>query len=96
MKLIPTISDTTIGRAINIEIDGAIASSRPVSSGGTTVQVGVGLSLATGDSARQLVNQMRNGQNLSLSWSLPTEIGSELGFSLVGITRALDFFDQNR
>lgn len=96
VKLIPTISDTTIGRAINIEIDGAIASSRPVSSGGTTVQVGVGLSLATGDSARQLVNQMRNGQNLSLSWSLPTEIGSELGFSLVGITRALDFFDQNR
>ena len=96
VKLIPTISDATIGRAINIEIDGSTASSRPVSSGGTAVQAEVGISLATGEPARLLVNQMRNGQNLSLSWSLPTEIGSELRFSLVGITRALDFFNQNR
>ena len=95
VRLIPTISDTTIGRSISITIDGSIASSRPVSSSGTEVQAEVGIILSQGESARLLVNQLRGGQNLTLSWSLPSEIGNELSFSLVGITRALDFFDQN-
>ncbi len=95
VKLIPTISDTTIGRSISIDIDGLIAGSHPVSSSGTTVKAQVGLTLAQGESARLLVNQMLNGQRLSLTWSLPSEIGNELSFSLVGVTRALAFFDQN-
>jgi len=95
VQLIPTISDATISRDLNITVDGKIAGSYSVSSTGTTIKAEVGVVLAHGEPARQLVNQMRNGRALSVNWSLASEIGSELQFSLVGVTRALEFFDQN-
>jgi hypothetical protein len=95
VQLIPTISDTVIGRAIGINIDGVEVSARPVPKEGVAVKAEVGITLAEGDAALTLINRMRGGQLLSLGWSLPTEIGTELNFSLSGVTRALEFFDQN-
>lgn len=94
VQLIPTISDTNVDRDISVEIDDAVVLSLPVSRG-TTIKAEIGITLAQGEAARQLVSRMRSGQSLSLGWAPPTEIGNELGFSLVGITRALAFFDQN-
>ena len=84
-----------IGRAIGINIDGVEVSARPVPKEGVAVKAEVGITLAEGDAALTLINRMRGGQLLSLGWSLPTEIGTELNFSLSGVTRALEFFDQN-
>ena len=94
VKLLPTISATTIGRAVILSIDGAVVRSRPVSGDVTTITTEVGVTLAQGESAMVLINQMRSGRNLTLSWNIPLEIGNELNFSLLGISGALDFFDQ--
>jgi len=95
VKLMPTISDTNIGRAIAINIDGIEINSRPVSTSDATVTSESGITLVQGDSAREMIYQMRGGQKLSLTWNTPTEIGNEILFSLLGITRAVDFFDQS-
>jgi hypothetical protein len=94
VQLISVISAATIDRSIEIDIDGNPATVRNVAGAGVALETGAGMTLVQGEAARRLVSQMRRGQILTLDWTPPSEIGNQVSFSLIGISRALAFFDQ--
>ena len=65
-----------------------------VSASESLIEVDRGLILASGTPARSMVQRFRSGQSVIFEWLKPDQSSATLTFSLVGITRALQYFNQ--
>jgi len=95
LRLTSTISEYELGRSLTINIDGDVAVTRQLAADATFAKVNQGVILAEGAAALELMSMMRGGQELSAEWQSQSGVFTRLEFSLLGITRALRFFDQN-
>lgn len=90
--LVPTTNDHTVGRLLKVDIDGVEV--RVIKVADSQFDVNRGMVIASDAQARALIAQMRTGGSLDISWIRSDLAGARLSFSLLGITRALEYFDQ--
>ena len=94
VQLIPTTDNEVIEKELKLQIDRAdvyLATSFPEPMNLTLRQ---GVDIAVGEVARELIVRLRDGGEIRFEWLDESGVMSELKFSLLGVTRALQFFDQ--
>jgi len=95
VQLIPTSDDEIIEKELKLMIDGRevfLPTSFPEP---LQLPLQQGVDIALGDIARELTDRMRSGSETRFVWRDESGVLSELKFSLAGVTRALQFFDQS-
>jgi len=95
VQLVPVTDNEVIEQNLKLEVDGEeiyVASTFPEPMHLTLKQ---GVNIAIGEAARELIMRMRSGTETRFEWLDETGVMSELKFSLAGVTRALEFFDQS-
>ena len=92
VRIAPTTDSHVIGSQVQVTIDGVALLTAPVSS--SQVLIGDTITLATGERALQLLNSMRNGVSFELNWNSQNQTNANLMFSLVGVSLALQYFDE--
>jgi len=94
--LIPTTDDQVIEKQLTMKINDSevfLDKTYPLS---MRLPVNQGRALADGELARELIAKFREGRELRLQWFDETDVMSELTFSLQGVTRALEYFDNKQ
>ncbi len=92
VRLVPTTENHVIDGLVQIIVDDSEISA--LNKAATQVEVNRGFVVAEGSGARRLLGQMRRGQLLDFKWTGSDQKAASLSFSLQGITRALEYFDQ--
>ena len=92
VRLIPITENHNIEGRMLWSIDGS--DKIEVSASESLIEVDRGLILASGTPARSMVQRFRSGQSVIFEWLKPDQSSATLTFSLVGITRALQYFNQ--
>jgi len=94
--LIPTTDDQTIEKQLTMQINGADVYLDRVFDRPLQLALNQGKTIADGELARELIVKLRQGRELRLEWFDESDVMSELKFSLLGVTRALEYFDNNK
>lgn len=92
IRLVPTTENHVFDGSVQIIIDDAEISALRMAE--TEAEVNRGVVVAQGSGAQQLLGLMRRGQSLDFKWIRSDQKAARLSFSLRGITRALEYFDQ--
>jgi len=91
--LIPTTENQVIEKQLTLQINGADVAPGKSYTQPLSLAIGRGALIADGESARELVAQLKLGRELRFQWFDDSDVMSELKFSLTGVTRALQYFD---
>ncbi len=94
--LIPTTDDQVIEKQLTMKINESEVFLDKTYPRSMLLPVNQGRALADGELARELIAKFRQGRDLRLQWFDETDVMSELTFSLQGVTRALEFFDNKQ
>ena len=92
VRLIPVTDTHLIEGNIHWSIDNS--DKIEVSASDDRIEINRGLLLASGTRAKSIVRRLRAGQTVDFEWLKSNQSSARLSFSLVGITRALRYFDQ--
>ncbi len=93
VKLVPTTDDQLIESRLTLQINGAEVYLEKSFAQPLKLMMRNGLVVADGEAARELVAKLKQGRELRFQWFDDADVMSELKFSLLGITRALQYFD---
>lgn len=93
IKLVPTTDDQLIEKQLTLQINGSDVFLNTDFPQPMQLAMNQGVEIANGELARELVGKLKLGRELRLQWFNDVEVMSELKFSLLGVTRALDYFD---
>lgn len=91
VRLQPGDREAVFDGALRVTIDGTEVFSRNIN--WDESQSDVGIVVGTGVRARELITTMRRGRQVSFDWSGSDSAVANIRFTLLGITRALDYFD---
>lgn len=94
--LIPTTDDQVIEKQLTLQINGADVYPGKSYPRSMRLVLNQGVGIADGDSARELVAKLKLGRELRLQWFDDSDVMSELKFSLLGVTQAVEYFDSNK
>jgi len=94
--LIPTTDDQLIEKQLTMQINGAEVYLDRVFDRPLQLALNQGRTIADGELARELIVKLRQGRELRLEWFDDSDVMSELKFSLLGVTRALEYFDHSK
>ncbi len=92
VRLIPTTENHQVGGSLSLTIDEIENTVANVSA--TELELGRGVSVAIGQRAREIITRLRAGRSLDIEWTRPDQVGAKVSFSLAGITRGLQYFNQ--
>ena len=93
VMLISTTDDQLIEKQLTLQINDADIFLEKSFSLPLRVPIDQGVEIANGAAARELVAELKRGRELRFQWFDEVNVLSELKFSLIGITRALQYFD---
>lgn len=93
IKLVPTTDDQLIEKQLTLQINGSDVFLNTDYPQPMQLALNQGVEIANGELARELVGKLKLGRELRLQWFNDADVMSELKFSLLGVTRALDYFD---
>jgi len=94
--LIPTTDDQVIEKQLTMKINDSEVFLDKTYPRAMSLPVNQGQALADGELARELIAKFRQGRELRLQWFDEADVMSELTFSLQGVTRALEYFDNKQ
>ncbi len=94
IQLISTTDNQVIERKLKMQIDGSAVFLGNSMQEPLILPMRQGVDITTGELARELIVKLRAGTEVRFEWLDESEVMSELKFSLLGVTRALEFFDQ--
>ena len=92
VRVAPLTDSHVFGSQVQVYVDGAALFSLPAAN--DQILLGNALTLASGDRALQLLNHMRDGVSIELSWNTAEQSSASLVFSLSGVQLALQYFDE--
>lgn len=91
--LVPTTEDQLIEKQLTMQINGADVFLDKSFANPLRLAMNQGVEIADGKLAHEIVAKLKLGRELRLQWLDDANVMSELKFSLLGITRALEYFD---
>jgi len=94
VRLIPTTDDHRIDNRYVVSIDDFEVFLGTEDRSSVVVPMNEGIDIASGELARELIVKLRAGQRMQIAWQQADTGAHELNFSLLGVTAALKFFDQ--
>ncbi len=96
IQLISTTDDQVIERQLKMQIDGVDAYLGNSVREPLPLPMRQGVDVAVGELAREFIIKLREGREVRFEWLDESDVMSEIKFSLLGVTRALQFFDQSK
>lgn len=92
VRLIPTTEDHLVIGSLHLTIDGVEHSTADVAV--SKMEIGRGVTVGKGQAGREVITRLRVGQSLDIEWIRPDQVSAKISFSLTGITKALQYFNQ--
>ena len=96
VMLISTTDDQVIEKQLTLQIDDADIFLDKSFSQPLRLPIEQRAEIANGVVARELVESLKRGRELRFQWFNNANVMSELKFSLIGLTRALQYFDNSK
>ncbi len=96
IQLISTTDDQVIERQLKMQIDGVDVYLGNSVREPLPLPMRQGVDIAVGELAREFIIKLREGREVRFEWLDESDVMSEIKFSLLGVTRALQFFDQSK
>ena len=92
VRVAPLTDSHVVSSQVQVNVDSAALFSVPAAD--DQILLGNALTLASGNRALQLLNTMRDGASIELSWNTAEQSSATVMFSLSGVRLALQYFDE--
>ena len=93
IRVIPTTDDHFVEKALKMQLDGEPVFIEAELQVPALFELGQGIEIAEGEFARELITRLRAGRQVRIEWQDSADVVSELKFTLIGVTQALQYFD---
>ena len=93
IRVIPTTDDHFVEKALKMQLDGEPVFIEAELQVPALFELGQGIEIAEGEFARELITRLRTGRQVRIEWQDSADVVSELKFTLIGVTQALQYFD---